>query len=131
MIDDRFGVNVVTLNEDDIIEYFDTPYHLYVQGACMHEGLIYSTEGFGEKRPPALRIIDPKKREHILHHNFYESGQTLEAEFIDFHKDKCYYGDAHGNIFDIVTEDTSLTTSDSQATKPQAGGLTKSKANPR
>lgn len=105
VFDERFEANVVTLNEEDIVEYFDAPYHLYVQGACMHNGLIYSTEGFGDKRHPALRIIDPKKREQILHHDFYESGQAHEAEFIDFYKDKCYYGDAHGNIFDIVTED--------------------------
>jgi hypothetical protein len=61
VFDERFEANVVTLNEEDIVEYFDAPYHLYVQGACMHNGLIYSTEGFGDKRHPALRIIDPKK----------------------------------------------------------------------
>ena len=104
MIDERFGVNTVTLTKDDVLNYFDVPYHRYVQGACMHRGLIYSTEGFGEKNHPVLRIIDTEKGEQILHHDFFESGQEKEAEFIDFYKDKCLYSDAHGNLFEVTVE---------------------------
>ena len=95
------GVREVTLTADMIKEYFDTPYHNYVQGAVCHNGKIYSVEGFGEKIHPAIRIIDTKKKCQILHFDFFEAGCTDEAELIDFYEGKCIYGNHIGEIFEL------------------------------
>ena len=57
----------VVLNKEDIIEYFDCPYHNYVQGAVMHEGKIYSVEGFSNNiyAPTAIRIIDTTLKKQV------------------------------------------------------------------
>ena len=96
------GVREVTLTADMIKEYFDTPYHNYVQGAVCREGKIYSVEGFGEKIHPALRIIDTEEKRQILHFDFFDAGYTDEAELIDFYGDRCIYGDHIGNLFELV-----------------------------
>lgn len=94
------GENVV-LTEDDVLDHFDVPYHNYLQGACFHDGRIYEVEGFNEKIRPALRIIDPARREQVFHLDFYEVGAVCEAELIDFDKDRCIYGDNKGNLYEL------------------------------
>ena len=97
----EFGIKKVILRPSDIKEYFDTPYHRYLQGATCHKGKIYSVEGFGEKNHPALRIIATERREQIFFLDFFEEGVCREAEFIDFYGEKCYYSDADGNLFEL------------------------------
>ena len=95
------GVSEVTLTADMIKEYFDTPYHNYVQGAVCHEGKIYSVEGFGEKIHPAIRIIDTEKKCQTYFYDFFEAGCTDEAELIDFYHGRCIYGNHIGEIFEL------------------------------
>ena len=97
--DEEFGVRRVTLSKEDILEYFDTPYHNFVQGAVFHKGKIYEVEGFHKDIRPAIRVIDTVKKSQELFFDFYEAGYTHEPEFIDFYKDNCLYSDAKGNIF--------------------------------
>lgn len=98
---EEYGVKKVTLAQSDVKEYFDTPYHHYVQGAVCRESKIYSVEGFGEKIHPALRIIDTEKKAETLHFDFFEAGCTDEAELIDFYRGKCIYGNHVGELFEL------------------------------
>ena len=95
------GVSEITLTADMIKEYFDTPYHNYVQGAVCHEGKIYSVEGFGEKIHPAIRIIDTEKKCQTYFFDFFEAGCTDEAELIDFYQGRCIYGNHIGELFEL------------------------------
>ena len=100
-IDERYGVRRAVLKKEDIKTFFDTPYHNYVQGACVHGGLIYSLEGFSKKMP-AIRIIDPAKEAQTAHFDFTDYGLDIEPEFIDFYGDRCIYSDADGNVFELI-----------------------------
>ena len=95
------GVSEVTLTADMIKEYFDTPYHNYLQGAVCYNGKIYSVEGFGEKIHPAIRIIDTKKKCQTYFCDFFEANCTDEAELIDFYHGRCIYGNHIGEIFEL------------------------------
>lgn len=99
--DEKFGVNKAVLTEKDMIEYFDTPYHNYIQGAVMRSSKIYSVEGFHERIHPAIRVIDTVSKKQELFFDFFEAGMPIEAEFIDFYDSRCLYGDAKGNIFEL------------------------------
>ena len=99
---DRFGVPRTVLGVADIVDHFDAPYHRYIQGATLRDGKIYSLEGFGSEIHPALRVIDTARREQIAHIDLYECGLTEEAEFIDFHGDRCLYSDVHGSLFELT-----------------------------
>ncbi len=103
-ISEAYGVPVVTLTKEDILKTFDTDYHLYIQGACCHDGRIYSSEGFNRNVPPALRVIDPEQGKQLFHVNLVELGYEIEAEWIDFRDDICYYSDARGNIYKVDFE---------------------------
>lgn len=103
-IDKELGVKKIVLQKEDIIEYFDTPYHVFVQGAIMKNGLVYSTEGFGEREHPAIRVIDTKAKKQIFFCDLYELDCKLEAEFIDFYEERCIYGNAYGDLFELVFE---------------------------
>lgn len=100
-IDNKYGVKKVTLKADEIKEYFDTPYHNFIQGACFYDGKIYSVEGFNEDVHPAIRIIDPKLKKQTYFFDFCDAGYSKEAEFIDFYNGACIYGDAHGNYYEL------------------------------
>ena len=104
--DERFGVKKVVLDAKDILGYFDTPYHKFIQGACVSNGLIYSVEGFDERIHPAIRVIDPIQKKQVFHLDFFESNLPIEAEFIDFYNGKCYYGNCKGNIFELDFKDS-------------------------
>ncbi len=100
-MDGFLGVRKVILQKEDILTQFDCPYHQFIQGACCHKGLIYSTEGFANDavRIPAIRVIDPVKQEQLLYLNLMEMGYKDEPEMIDFVGDVCYYGDGNGELF--------------------------------
>ena len=102
--DDELGVRRVVLSAEDIVEFFDAPYHNFVQGAVLHKGKIYEVEGFHKDIRPAIRVIDTEKKEQTLFFDFYEAGYIHEPELIDFYKGRCIYGDAHGNLFLLELE---------------------------
>ena len=94
-------MNRVVLQTSDIRWMFDCDYHHFVQGACCHNGKIYSVEGFTNnvKNPPALRIINTKTKQQELYLKFEDLGLVDEAEMIDFKDDVCYYSDVDGNFY--------------------------------
>ena len=102
-IDERFGVRTVTLSSADVEDWFDCPYHHYVQGACVHDGRIYSLEGFtsDEENPPVLRIVDPEQRREFAVLSLGEFGLSIEPELIDFSGEHCLYTDHPGNVYEI------------------------------
>ena len=86
---------VITLMAEDILDSWTTPLQNYVQGACVHNGLIWSTEGFtatSGTNVARMRVIDPAKKVQIAVFNFYSDADPVEPEFIDFYNGKCYYG---------------------------------------
>ena len=99
ILNEAYGVKTVTLEKEDVLSFFDTEYHAYIQGACFHEGRIYSSEGFSTTLPAALRIIDPVAKKQLAHFNLADMGYPEEAEWIDFKDGKCYYSDILGNLF--------------------------------
>lgn len=102
VFDDALGVKIVTLKKDDIIDFFDCEYHNFIQGASMNNGLIYSLEGFDASIPPALRIINPIKKEQEAVYYFADLGFASEPEFIDFENGNCYYSDDPGNTYALI-----------------------------
>ena len=99
--EERTGVNCVILTPDDILARFDGPYMHYMQGACCHEGRIWSVEGFSvsSENPPALRVIDIQAGREILYDHMPDHGLDLEPEFIDFRGGDCLYSDCKGNVY--------------------------------
>jgi hypothetical protein len=106
LLDERFGVKRVTLTEGDILSKFDCDYSSYLQGACVHNGLIYSVEG-GTKSytsPATLTVVDPKALRQILRLSLIYFGLEMEPEFIYFTANRCIYIDNIGNVFELFIE---------------------------
>lgn len=100
VVDERYGVPVVTLGEDMILDMFDVPYSNYLQGACCRGGIIYSLEGFESAEvPPAIRIIDTAKRKQTVLIDLWGTGLRNEPEFIDISGGNLYYRDGRGKLF--------------------------------
>ena len=101
--DEKYGINKIVLTENDIKDYFDCEYHNFVQGACFHNGKIYSLEGFTDHpvNHPVLRIIDVAQKKQTDYFKFSDFGLNIEPEMIDFKDDICYYSDNHGNLYNI------------------------------
>lgn len=102
----EYNVKKVTLQEKDILNWFDYDYQHYMQGACCHKGKIYSLEGFTESidNPPAFRIIDTELKKQVCFKEFKELGTEIEPEMIDFENDICYYIDHNGNVYKLFFE---------------------------
>ncbi len=100
---EKYNVKQVILNASDIREYFDCDYHHYVQGACCHDGKIYSLEGFtnSPENPPVIRVIDTKLKKEILFKEFADFGTNIEPEMIDFENDVCYYITHSGDVYKL------------------------------
>jgi hypothetical protein len=100
-----YGVKRVVLGRDDIKYYFDTEQHYYPQGACCHNSLIYSLEGFNtDELPPRLRIIDAEAKKQIFCADLRKYIPGIEPELIDFCGDTCYYADDEGNLYIMELE---------------------------
>lgn len=102
-VDEKLNVPTLVLNENDIVDMFDAPYHYYVQGACAYGGKIYSTEGFTNSTmaPAAIRVISGALKCEELCVKLADYGIDIEPEFIDFYDGKCYYSDNQGNLYII------------------------------
>ena len=98
------GVPVRALTKEDILFSFDCPYHHFIQGSCVHKGLIYSLEGFtnNQTNPPAFRVIDPQARSQKDFILCADLGITVEPECIDFLGDQCWYSDVDGELFNLI-----------------------------
>lgn len=99
-----YNVKRVILQTSDIKDYFDCEYSHYIQGACCHEGKIYSLEGFTDdiNNQPALRIIDTEKKKATAFIKFSDFGSNIEPEMIAFEKDTCYYTDHNGKMYNLI-----------------------------
>jgi hypothetical protein len=92
---ETYGCRVKTLTEKDVLDSWTTPLQNYIQGACVYDGLIWSTEGFTGSSGVNLarmRVIDPSKKSEIAVFNFFSDGDPVEPEFIEFYNGSCYYG---------------------------------------
>ncbi len=100
---EKYNVKKVTLNISDIRDFFDCEYQNFVQGACCHDGKIYSLEGFSDdvSNPPAMRIIDTRLKKELALINFSDFGLNDEPEMIEFENDICYYADHNGNVYNL------------------------------
>ncbi len=101
---EEYGVPVVTLTEETILDCFDTEYHNYIQGGCCSGGLIWSSEGFDHDPPPVLRVIDPLARQQVEMADLAQLGFPREAEFVDFYGEECYYSDASGAVYRVLLD---------------------------
>ena len=103
---EKCGAKVYTLEESDIVSYFDTPYHKIIQGACAYDGKIFSIEGGtvkdpNPKFPPKMRIIDTDQKCQAAVIDLIAPGLTIEPELIDFEGDTFYYMDSSGAVYTI------------------------------
>lgn len=92
------ALEVVKLTTANVERTFDIPYSWYLQGACFHDGKIYSTEGMGtEDNPTRIRVVDLENGIEDcvvdLFANQAKGAGVREAEFIDFSDGVCWYGD--------------------------------------
>lgn len=95
-----YGVNVATLEKEDIRDYFDCEYSCYLQGACYYGGMIYSTEGFDNDRHPGrIRMIDLQAKKQYASMNIRSYGLLREPEFIYAFHGFFWYGDAIGGLY--------------------------------
>lgn len=85
----------MTLTEADVIRTFDIPYSWYLQGACYHQGKIYSTEGLGtDANPSRIRVVDLEHGiEDCVIDLYADYAYMREAEYIDFADGVFWYGD--------------------------------------
>ena len=104
--DERLGVPVLALMEEDILSRFDCPYSHFIQGACAQGGVLCSVEGFDahspeDENPPVLRIIDTEKQEQLAEIDLFSLGLKDEPELVDFRGDALIYMDGHGHAFSL------------------------------
>ena len=104
--DEKFGVNRVVLTPEDILANFDCDYSNYLQGACMHNGLLYSVEGGSKSiyNPATLMVVDTKRQRQITRISLIYYGMEMEPEFIYFTGDRCIYIDNIGDVFELFFE---------------------------
>ncbi len=102
-MDESLGVKKVLLTKDDVIDWFDYEYQEFMQGACFHDGKIYTTEGYSIRsdHEPTIRVIDVVAKKQVLLERFAKYGAIEEPELIDFVDGVCYYSDAKGDVYTI------------------------------
>lgn len=101
--DEKYGCKLVKLEISDIKSQFDCEYSNYIQGACCHNGMIYSLEGFSDSvNRPKMQVIDLSAEKQFASFDLYNSGLHTEPECIDFYGDTLYYIDATGKVRSFI-----------------------------
>jgi len=107
-MDEALGVPVFRLTREMIEQQFETPYMHYMQGACCHDGIVYSVEGFTypkSQQIPTLRVIDTNRKMEVFTADLTQHGLLQEPEFIDVYNGKVYYSDNAGAAFQFLFQD--------------------------
>jgi len=99
----EYGVNVVTLNREDILATFDCDYTDYIQGGCCYDGKLFNIAGGTLKsptfpHPPRMQIVDMDARKQLALISLADFGLVIEPEMIDFGGDTLYYMDGSGTV---------------------------------
>lgn len=104
--DEKYGVNRVVLTSEHILCKFDCDYSNYLQGACVHNGIIYSVEGGSKSiyNPATLMVVDPKSKRQVVRISLIYYGMEYEPEFIYFAGERCIFADNMGNLFELDIE---------------------------
>lgn len=99
--DDYLEVNVVTLEEKDINNKFDTNYSNYLQGGCYYDGKIYSLKRFSDNvtNCPRLSVVDLEKGEEVSVINLMDIGISNEPELVFIDKGILYYATNNGKFY--------------------------------
>ncbi len=105
---EKCGVKVVRLREEDILDQFDSEYINFMQGATYYEGYIYSVEGFDVKSGllPIIKIFDMEEKKMVFNAELVPLGLEYEMEFIEVYKDKMYFADRAGELYEAVFRDS-------------------------
>lgn len=94
-----YGVNLVTLTDDDILSNFELEYPIYVvQGSTIHDGKYYITSGFTSNQV-YLNVYDLEAEQFHCRINLEEIGLIEESEFICFKDGVMYLMPVYGNIY--------------------------------
>lgn len=89
-----YGCPVCTLETSAILDSWVTPYTQYIQGGCVHDGLIYQVAGADKSYGTAqMQVISPTKKAVVATFSFYQDDNAVEPELIAFDGDTCYYSD--------------------------------------
>lgn len=98
--DDYCGCKLVTLKVEDIKARFDCEYSNFLQGACFHDGKIYSVEGghHDPELPARMQIIDTVTQKKFAEIDLYGIGLTAEPEMVEYYDGALYYIDGDGEV---------------------------------
>ena len=98
-----YDANVLKLQLDDIIDYFDTPYAFSIQDVDFYNDYIFITEGFTDNvvEPARMRVIDVNNQSQVALFEIYQDFFPIEPEFICWYQGELYYADSRLNVMKI------------------------------
>ena len=101
--DETYDANIVKLELEDIIDFFDTPYAYSIQDVDFHNNYIFITEGFTDNivEPARMRVIDVINQSQVAQFEIFEDFGPIEPEFICWYEGELYYSDSRLNIMKI------------------------------
>ncbi len=109
---ESYGCHLVTLDAADIESQFDTEYFNYMQGACYHDGMIFSNEGFhsASGSEPVLRVVNLKGQKTEEVYQLAQAGLVKEPEVIcvDAADGSLYYAAADGVLRKLTVRGENL-----------------------
>ena len=96
------GCNVVTLQLQDVINYFDIPYLKYIQGACYYDGKLVLLNGLSGNSK--LSIVDLNKKKLVTSYVISSLFANNEPEMLTQQEGIFYYSDVKGNFYRFYLE---------------------------
>ena len=102
---ESYGCNVVTLEQTDIKDQFDTEYVNFQQGACYYNGKIYTQESFVQNKvPPVLKVIDLSTKTVTHSYDMTAAGISEQATLVsvDPADGAMYYGTDDGKLYKLT-----------------------------
>lgn len=101
--DNTYDANIVRLEVEDVIDYFDTPYAYSIQDVDFFNNYIFVTEGFtnNASEPARMRVIDVVNQCQVALFEIYLDFFPIEPEFICWYEGELYYSDARLDVLKI------------------------------
>ena len=98
-----YDANVVTLQLEDILDFFDTPYAYSIQDVDFYNNYIFITEGFtnNNNEPARMRVIDVVNQCQVAQFDIFYDFFPIEPEFICWYQGELYYADSRLDVMKI------------------------------